>query len=56
MPSGEVLRDQTYRELVRRPLQFQKRREVFIRAHDEPPSIIAVCVSNPDRSPLRIHR
>jgi hypothetical protein len=34
---------------VYRPLQFQKRRQFFIRTHDKTPSV-AMRVSNPDRS------
>jgi len=33
--SGEVSPDQTYRELVYRPLQFQKRSQLFIRTHND---------------------
>ena len=50
---GGVLRDQTRRELVYRPLQFQKRGQLFIRTHDESLSV-AMRVNNPNRSPLRI--
>jgi len=28
------------------PLQFQKRRQLFIGVHNEPPSVAAMCVSN----------
>jgi hypothetical protein len=48
--SGEVLRDQTHRELVYCPLQFHKRNQLFIRAHDETLSA-AMCVSYEDYSP-----
>jgi hypothetical protein len=34
--------------------EFQKRSQLFIRSHDEPLSVIAVRVGNPDRSPLRV--
>src|SRR5215471_12887417 len=34
-----------------RPLQFQKRGQQFIGAHNETLSIIAMCVSNPDCAP-----
>jgi hypothetical protein len=37
-------------------LQFQKRRELFIRTRNEPLSIVTMCVNNPDRPPLPIHR
>ena len=32
--------------------QFKKRRQLFIRMHDETLSVAAMCVSNPDRSPV----
>jgi hypothetical protein len=38
-----------------RSFQFYKRSQHFIGAHDETPSVVAVRVSNPDCSPLRIH-
>jgi hypothetical protein len=38
-----------------RRFEFKKRSELFIRAHNEPPSVIAVRVNNPDRSPLTIN-
>jgi len=34
-----------------RRFQFQKRRQLFIRTHNEPFSVAAMCVSNPDCSP-----
>jgi hypothetical protein len=34
--------------------QFQKRSQYFIRVHNETLSAIAMCVCNPDRSPLAI--
>jgi len=36
------------------PFQFQKRRQLFIGAHNETVSIIAVRVCNPDRPPVGI--
>jgi hypothetical protein len=39
-----------------RRLQFQKRSQLFIRAHNEAPSIAGMRVSNPDRSPVGINR
>ena len=39
---------------VYRPLQFHKCSQHFIGAYDETLSI-AMCVNNPDRSPLAIH-
>jgi hypothetical protein len=38
-----------------RRFQFKKRRQLFIRSHDETLSVAAMRVSNPDRSPARIH-
>jgi hypothetical protein len=37
------------------PFQFQKRSQLFIRAHNETLSVVAMCVCNEDRSPTRIH-
>jgi hypothetical protein len=37
------------------PFQFHKRGQLFIGAHDETPSLVAMRVNNPDRSPARIH-
>jgi hypothetical protein len=39
----------------RRRLQFQKRRQLFIRAHNETLPVAAMRVSNPDHSPVGIH-
>jgi len=36
------------------PLQAQKRSQLFIRSHNETLSVAAMCVCNPDRSPLGI--
>ena len=41
---------QTHRELVYRPLQFHKRRQLFIGSPNEPPSVDAVRVHHPDHS------
>jgi hypothetical protein len=38
-----------------RPFQFHKRRQLFIRTHNETLSVTAMRVCNPDRSPLGIH-
>jgi hypothetical protein len=32
------------------PFPFQKCSQLFIRAHDEASTVVAVCVHNPDRS------
>jgi hypothetical protein len=36
--------------------QFQKRRQFFIRTHNETLSVATMRVSNPDRSPVAINR
>jgi hypothetical protein len=36
-------------------LQFHKRSQLFILAHDESLSVVAMCVCNPDGSPVGIH-
>jgi hypothetical protein len=38
-----------------RPFKLDKRSQLFIRTHNEAPSIAAMRVSNPDRSPVGIH-
>jgi hypothetical protein len=40
---------------VYRPLQFHERSQLFISAHNETLSAIAMCVSNPDCSSLAIY-
>jgi hypothetical protein len=35
-------------------LEFDESSQLFIRVHNETPSVVAVCVSNPDRSPFPI--
>jgi hypothetical protein len=37
-------------------LQFQKRIQLFIGLHNEPLSVTAMCVNNPDCSPVGINR
>jgi hypothetical protein len=39
-----------------RRFQFQKSRQLFIGMHNETLPVVAVCVSNPDRSPVGINR
>jgi hypothetical protein len=34
---------------------FEERRQLFIRTHNETLSVVAMCVNNPDRSPVAIH-
>jgi hypothetical protein len=41
--------------LENRRFKFHKSRQLFIRTHNETPSVIAVRVSNPDCSPVRIN-
>jgi hypothetical protein len=43
----------THRELVYDPLQFQKRSELFVGAHNEPLGV-AMCVNNPNHAALII--
>jgi hypothetical protein len=38
-----------------RRFKFDKRSQLFIRAHNETLSVVAMCVSNEDRSPARVH-
>ncbi len=40
---------------MNRPLQFQKRTQHFIGMHNEPLSVVAMRVCNPDCSPLTIN-
>ena len=35
-----------------RPFQLKKRSQLFFRVHDEPLSVVAMCVHDPDFSPL----
>jgi hypothetical protein len=42
--------------MPRRQFEFQKRTQLFIGVHNETLSVVAVCVHNPDGSPLRINR
>ena len=39
-----------------RRFKFHKRSQLFIRAHNETLSVAAMCVCNPDRSPVGINR
>jgi len=39
-----------------RRFQFQKRSQYFIRTHNDPLTVAAMRVSNPDRSPVGINR
>jgi hypothetical protein len=38
-----------------RRFQFYKRGQLFVGVHNKAPSVVAMCVGNPDRSPVRIH-
>src|SRR5438034_11673479 len=42
---------QPYSDPLCSPLQFDKRSQLFIGAHDETFSVVTVCISNPDCSP-----
>ena len=37
-----------------RGFEFQKRRQLFLSVHNEPLSVVAMCVCDPDRSSARI--
>jgi len=37
-----------------RRFEFHKRRQLFIRAHNETVSVVAMCICNPDPSPFAI--
>jgi hypothetical protein len=50
--SGDVLCDQTHRELVYRPLQFHKGGQDFIGAHNEALSVAAMESQTNNASPL----
>jgi hypothetical protein len=41
---------------VNRRFEFDKSRQLFIRVHNEPLSVAAMRVCNPDRSPVGINR
>ena len=49
-----TLRDQTHRELVNRPFQFNKCSQYFFGADDKTLSMAAVRINNPDLSSLRL--
>jgi hypothetical protein len=38
-----------------RRFELQKCSQFLIRMHNEPPFVVAMCVGNPDRSPVGIH-
>jgi hypothetical protein len=54
--SAWPLQNQIHREFVNGPFQFSKRSQQFIRTHNEPLSVAAMRIRNPDRSPVGIHR
>jgi len=35
--------------------EFNERTELFVRVHNKAPSVAALCLNNPDRSPLAIN-
>ena len=39
-----------------RRFKFEKSRQFLLRTHNEPSIVVAMCVSNPDCSPVAIHR
>jgi len=36
--------------------ELEKRRQLFLRVHNKTLSVVAMCVCNPDRSPVGINR
>jgi len=52
---GSAWVGETGRSASRR-FEFQKRGQLFIRMHNQALSVAAMCVSNPDRSPVGINR
>ena len=52
---ARALERNTLRLLGHLTFEFKKRRQLFIRTHNETLSVAAMCVSNPDRSPVGIH-
>jgi hypothetical protein len=42
--------------MVNTTFKFNKRAELFVGVHNEAPPVAAMCVCNPDRSPLGIDR
>jgi hypothetical protein len=52
----KLLRHCIHCELANCRFQFQKSRQLFIRTHNEALSVAAMCVGNPDRSPVGINR
>jgi hypothetical protein len=42
--------------LPNRRFEFEKRAQLFIRTHNKLLSVAAMCVCNPDRSPVGINR
>jgi hypothetical protein len=51
---GDILKFVQSKRGYQPPLQFQKRGQLFIRMHNEPLSVVAMRIHNPDRSPLGI--
>ena len=51
-----ALRYSLFSAFGNRRFQFQKRRQLFIRSHNETLSVVAMCVRNPDRLPVVINR
>jgi len=42
--------------VLQAPIRVEESRQLFIGVHDEPLSVAAVCVRNPDCSPVTIER
>ena len=41
---------------VNHRFEFQKSRQLFVGTYNETPSVVAMCVSNPDCSPVGMNR
>ena len=54
-PASLRLHQAEYPFSPRSLIKFQKRGQLFLRSHDETLPVIAMRISNPDRSPVGIH-
>jgi len=53
---NDANRSSQFGAAVNRRFKFQKRSQLFIRVHHERLSVVAVCLSNPDRARIEINR
>jgi hypothetical protein len=53
--SRQLVKDRKPQPSIRR-FKFDKRRQLFIRVHNETLSVAAMCVRDPGRSPVGINR